>query len=470
MKRACWIFLPPHAVWFALILLAICPQSRSRGAEAKRTPNFIVIFADDLGYGDLGCFGHPTIRTPNLDRMAAEGIRLTQFYSAGEVCTPSRAALLTGRYPVRSGMASSRRRVLFPNSGGGLPDEEITIAELLKKQGYATGCIGKWHLGHLPQYLPTRNGFDSYFGIPYSNDMKPTPLLRNEEVLEEPAQQDSLTKRYTQEAVKFITAHREGPFFLYFAHTFPHVPLFASEKFKQTSPRGLYGDVVEELDDSVGQVLAALKEQGLDENTLVIFTSDNGPWLTQKLRGGSAGLLRGGKGSTWEGGMREPTIAHWPGHIKPGSVSPALASTLDVFATLAALSGAELPEGLVLDSHDLTGVLTGDKESPRQDFFYYRGTDLMAARLGPFKAHLQTQDGYGQPTADKHDPPLLFQLDNDPAEQYDVAKQNPEVLERIRASITAHLQSVKDVPSQLEIPLPKPGEPKSPDAAAPDRP
>ena len=282
-------------------------------ADDSQRPNFIIIFADDLGYGDLGCYGHPTIHTPNLDRMAGQGMRFTQFYSAASVCTPSRAALLTGRLPIRSGMCSDSRRVLFPDSAEGLPQEEVTLAEALKAQGYATACIGKWHLGHHPEYLPTRHGFDTYFGIPYSNDMRPCPLMRNEEVLEEPAEQATLTARYTEEAIGFIKAHRDEPFFLYFPHTFPHVPLFASDRFKGTSKRGLYGDVVEELDWSVGQVLKALEECDLGDRTLVVFTSDNGPWLTQSERGGSAGLLREGKGSTWEGGMREPAIAWWPG-------------------------------------------------------------------------------------------------------------------------------------------------------------
>jgi len=270
-------------------------------------PNIIILFADDLGYGDIGPFGHPTIQTPHLNRMAREGMRLTQFYVAASVCTPSRAGLLTGRLPVRSGMASDERRVLFPNSKGGLPDEEITIAEALKKEGYATAAIGKWHLGHLPEHLPTEHGFDRYYGVPYSNDMKTdangekgVPLVRNKTIVEYPATQRTLTRRYTEEALSFIEANETQPFFLYLPYTFPHVPLHASEAFRDTSARGLYGDVVEEIDWSVGQILGTLRDRGLAKNTLVVFTSDNGPWLTQDLRGGSAGLLRGGKGSTWE--------------------------------------------------------------------------------------------------------------------------------------------------------------------------
>ncbi|MGB9625015.1 MAG: sulfatase family protein, partial [Phycisphaerae bacterium] len=266
---------------------------------AERPPNLVILFADDLGYGDLCCYGHPSIRTPNLDRMASEGLRFTDFYSAAPVCTPSRAALLTGRLPIRSGMVGTTRHVLFPDSKGGLPASEITIAEALKTKGYATACVGKWHLGHLPQYLPTRNGFDSYYGIPYSNDMKPSPILRNEEVIEEPAVQETLTPRYTDEAIKFIRREKDKPFFLYLAYNFPHVPLHVSDRFKDKSLRGLYGDVVEEIDWSVGEVLRTLRELGLAEKTLVVFSSDNGPWLIKNQHGGSAGLLRDGKGSTW---------------------------------------------------------------------------------------------------------------------------------------------------------------------------
>jgi arylsulfatase A len=271
-------------------------------------PNIVVIFCDDLGYGDLGCYGHPSIRTPNLDRMAAEGMRFTDFYSAAPVCTPSRAALLTGRYAARSGMASEKRRVLFPDSTGGLPSSEITIAEALKAKGYATAIVGKWHLGSRPEYLPTRNGFDSFFGLPYSNDMdglpgnkwaEPNwkdwnvPLMRNEEIVERPAVQTTLTRRYTDEAVKIIKANREKPFFLYLAHTMPHTPLFVSEEAANKSARGLYGDVIEELDSNVGRVLEAIRGEGLEKKTLVVFTSDNGPWLIRNLHGGSAGLLTG---------------------------------------------------------------------------------------------------------------------------------------------------------------------------------
>src|SRR4051812_46965896 len=315
---------------FAALLSLFGSAGVSTSNAASRAPNIIIILADDLGYGDLSCYGHPTIRTPNLDRMATEGMRFTDFYVAATVCTPSRAALITGRLPIRTGMAGGlQKRVIMRDSKGGLPDNEITIAQALKPKGYATQCVGKWHLGHTPQYLPCHRGFDHWFGLRYSNDMEPNEgipkgagmslhpkqewwnptLFRDDQIIEQPTQLNQLTRRYTEEAIKFIKGTKNKPFFLYFAHTFPHVPLFASDKFLGKSARGLYGDVVEELDWSVGQILETLRKENLAENTFVFFTSDNGPWLTRGLAGGSAGPLRDGKGSSYEGGMREPGIA-----------------------------------------------------------------------------------------------------------------------------------------------------------------
>jgi arylsulfatase A-like enzyme len=447
-------------------LLAQTPPARA----AKDRPNVVIIFADDLGYGDLGCYGHPTMRTPRLDRMAREGMRFTSFYVAASVCTPSRAGLLTGRYPVRSGMASAQRRVLFPDSSGGLPSSEVTIAELLKSAGYTTACIGKWHLGHLPEFLPTRQGFDSYFGIPYSNDMdrvadpklgrdifwQPSskywnvPLMRDHKIVERPADQGTITKRYTDEAVNFIRASKDRPFFLYLAHNMPHVPLFVSKDFDGKSPRGLYGDVIEELDWSVGQVLDALKTEGIDGNTLVIFTSDNGPWLIFGLHGGSAGLLREGKGSTWEGGVRVPCIMRWPGRIPAGSTTAGIAATLDLLPTIARLGGAKAPNDRVIDGHDLTPLLTQKARSPRQSMFFYRGTRLFAARSGAFKAHFVTQPGYGGGKPVEHDPPLLYHLDHDPSEKHDVAKEHPSVIAAIRRLAQEHQATIEPVTNQLE--------------------
>lgn len=439
------------------------------------SPNIVVIFCDDLGYGDLSCFGHPTIKTPNLDRMAAEGVKLTQFYSASPVCTPSRAALMTGRLPIRSGMCSDKRRVLFPNSGGGIPASEVTLAEALKEQGYATACVGKWHLGHLPQFLPTNNGFDSYFGIPYSNDMDRVndaprgraafwdpkieywnvPLMRNLDELERPAEQTTITKRYTQEAISFIEKNRDGKFFVYLPHSLPHVPLFRSKAFEGKSLRGLYGDVIEEIDWSVGQVLQSLRDLELDQNTIVWFTSDNGPWLTFNDHGGSAGLLREGKGTTWDGGMREPSLCWWPGTIPAGQVSAELGTTMDIYATSLSLAGADLPSDRVVDGYDLTSTLKGETKSPRDEVFYYRGTRLMAMRKGPFKAHFITQESYtGNNKPVEHDPPLLFNLEVDPSEKWNVAEQHLDVVEEIKLAASRHQATVKPVASQLEIPLP----------------
>ncbi|MEO1010723.1 MAG: sulfatase [Bacteroidota bacterium] len=432
--------------------------------STKNPPNFIVIFADDLGYGDLGCYGHPTIRTPHLDQMAAEGQKWTNFYVAASVCTPSRAGLLTGRLPVRSGMASHKSRVLFPNSVNGLPASEITLAEQLKKGGYATACIGKWHLGHKEQYLPTNNGFDYYFGIPYSNDMdfvgkkaykkvmadkdsiKPSdfnvPLMRNTKIVERPAQQHTITKRYAEEAIDFIKKKKKYPFFIYLAHSLPHIPLFASEDFRGKSKRGLYGDVLEEIDHGVGQILKTLREEGLADNTIVVFTSDNGPWLSHFTHGGSAGLLYAGKGSTWEGGMREPGIFWGPGHVKPGVISD-LGSTLDLFATFSQLAELEIPKDRPMDGFDLSGTLSNHISSPRESILYYRGTEVFAARLGDFKAHYTTQGAYGQfgPRED-HAVPLLYNLSVDPSEAFNIAEEHPEIIREINTMVKAHKENM----------------------------
>ncbi len=430
-------------------------QGKTPVRAENRPPNVVLIFCDDLGYGDLGCFGHPTIRTPNLDRMAEEGQKWTNFYAAASVCTPSRAALLTGRLPVRSGMCSDKNRVLFPDSQGGLPESEATLAEALKGAGYATACVGKWHLGHLPQYLPTRHGFDSYFGIPYSNDMDKVstgkgnimedpktenfqvPLMRNEDIIERPADQTTLTRRYTGEAIAFMEANREKPFFLYLAHTFPHVPLFVSEYFKKRSLRGLFGDVVEEIDWSVGRILENIKKLGIEKRTLVIFTSDNGPWLTYNEMGGSAGLLRGGKGGTFEGGMREPALFWWPGWIQPGVITD-MGSTLDIFTTVCNLAGAVIPADRTMDGYDLRQVLFGMGPSPREIMFFYRGTRLYAVRKGPFKAHFYTRPEYGSGSEKKHNPPLLYHLLHDPSEKVNVAGKYPEVISDILEKVKEH--------------------------------
>lgn len=427
-------------------LLAFAPAA----AAAASPPNFVIIMADDLGYGDLGCYGHPSIRTPHLDRMAAEGLRFTDFYASASLCTPSRAGLLTGRLPIRSGMAgSTKRHVLYPDSTGGLPPDEITLARALKACGYATACIGKWHLGAQPPFTPNSHGFDLFFGLPYSNDMDAisarqrtadsdspeprwqnfnVPLLRNGDILERPANQTTLTQRYTDEAIRFIQEHRKRPFFLYFPHTFPHVPLFASKDYRGRSLRGLYGDTVEEIDGSVGRIMETLRQVGVAERTLVIFTSDNGPWLVRRLMGGSPGLLRDGKGGTWEGGYRVPGIVWWPGTIKPGRVSSEPASHLDLFPTCLKLAGASVPADRPVDGSDLTAMLMHAGNRTPQTIHYYYGTNLYALRKGAFKAHFTTHDGYSKEPPVQHDPPLIFNLANDPSETRDVAAAHPEVV------------------------------------------
>ena len=466
-----------HTLRFFFLLLFFS-ISKSLTAQNDEQPlNIIVIFADDLGYGDLSSFGHPTIQTPNLDQMVVEGQKWTQFYVGASVCTPSRAALLTGRLPVRSGMSSDNYRVLFPDSHHGLPSSEITLAEQLKKANYKTACIGKWHLGHQKEYLPLQHGFDYYFGIPYSNDMDApqsvleekggywglitdpknnrienfqVPLIQNNTVIERPANQHTITSRYSEETIRFIKNNKDQPFFIYLAHNLPHVPLFASKEALGKSVRGLYGDVVEEIDQGIGTILKALKEEGLDKNTLVVFTSDNGPWTVFKEQGGSAGPLFAGKGTTWEGGMRVPTVFWAPGRIAHGIVNQ-IGSTLDLFHTFSTIAGVPLPKDRTLDSHDLGPLLFEKQKASRDHFLYYRGTQLYAARLGAYKAHFITQGEYGQ-FGDKktHDPPLLYNLNRDPSEQFNIAETHPEVLKNIESLVTEHKKNMVPGPDQLK--------------------
>lgn len=466
-------------------LFCLAARGEPGGGDLLRArPNVIIIFADDLGYGDLGCYGNPSIRTPQLDRMAAEGQKWNSFYVAANVCTPSRAGLLTGRWPVRSGMTSDRRLVLTARAAGGLPDTEITLAELLRQQGYATGAIGKWHLGQQARYLPTNRGFGEFFGTPYSNDeaVSPAwkkdfarrdywntplfytprseywdiPLLRNETEVERPVEQSTLTQRYTEAAVQFVEAHARQPFFLYLAPNMPHVPLFASEGFRGRSPRGIYGDVVEELDHMVGRLLETVRRLGLEQNTLVIFSSDNGPWLIFGEHGGSAGALRDGKGTTWEGGHRVPAIFWWPGRIKAGGSVGDIGTTLDVFTTVARLAGATLPADRVIDGLDLRAPLFGEGPGPRQSMLYFRGTKIYAIRQGQYKAHFSTKPGFGPQLVETiQDPPLLFDLERDPAEQNNIAASRPEIVAgmlRLRAEQQAGLtQGADQLVEQLPV-------------------
>ncbi|MEM7572866.1 MAG: sulfatase [Bacteroidota bacterium] len=457
----------------ALIRCSLEQPPEGDAAEAASAPNIILIFADDLGYGDLACYGHPTIETPNLDRLAREGRRYTQFYVGAEICTPSRTALLTGRYPVRSGMTSNQRSVLFPDSGGGLPASEYTLAEALQEAGYRTGCVGKWHLGHLPQHLPNQHGFDYYFGIPYSNDMSPeqsdwegakkfppTPLIEQDSIIESEPDQRQITRRYTAQAIRFIDNElaqgtAEQPFFLYFPHTFPHVPLYASEQFEGSSKRGLYGDVVSELDWSVGQLYQKIQDAGLAENTIIVFTSDNGPWLVMREEGGSAGLLREGKGSAWEGGVRVPAIAWWPGQITPAVPHQTPWTSMDLYAGLVSIGGGQLPSDRTLDGNPEIGraQLIGTDSTASREIFYYLNERLAAVRFGDYKAHFITYTPYRGQSHVLQDPPLLYNLSVDPSEQYDIAADHPEIVADLQARARAHSASIEPVINQLTIPL-----------------
>jgi arylsulfatase A len=404
----------------------------------SRAPNIVFILCDDLGYGDLGCYGSK-IRTPNLDRMAAEGIRFTNFCSADPVCSPSRAALLTGRYPTRVGVP----RVFFPQDPDGLSLNETTLADLLKARNYRTICIGKWHLGRPAEYLPTRRGFDEYFGIPYSNDMNPRVLMHNNEVIEPAVDLDTLTPRYTGQAVKFIQTNRDSPFFLYLPHTYPHIPLGASERFRGKSSEGLYGDVVEEIDWSVGQIRQTLKQTGVDQNTLVMFTSDNGPWYQ-----GSPGKLRGRKNTTYEGGVREPFLAAWPGKIPKGRVCHGLASMLDILPTVSRVCAAALPSK-PLDGIDIWPLISGQKASmDREVLLYFDNWNLQCARWMNWKLHIARHNtaAYAPPPPGGRlsftlARPELYNLASDADESYDVAHENPQVVNEILRRIQSLLPS-----------------------------
>ena len=459
----------------AILSCSLAAECAAQPAAAPK-PNIVVIFADDLGYGDIGAFGAPNIRTPRLDALAAEGQKWTNFY-VQPVCSPSRAALLTGRLPVRSGMygipSGTAPKVFRDNAAEGLPLAEITVAELLRGAGYRTGMVGKWHLGHEPQFLPTQHGFDYWFGLPYSHDMRMTvprddgfstrayyepkpeywdvPLMRNGEVIERPVDHRTLTKRYTEEAVRYIDQNAGRPFFLYVAHSLPHIPLARSAEFVDHSGAGMYGDVIEEIDWSVGAIVDALRAAGIERNTLLLFTSDNGPWLPFHEHGGSAGPLRGGKGTTWEGGVRTPAIFSWPGTIRPGTVTD-LGSGLDLLATAAALAGAEVPHDRVLDSFDLTAPLKGAGRSPRTQVFYYWDSELRAVRVDQYKLHFITSGAYGEgEPRTVHAAPLLFDLAQDPGERFDVAADHPDVVARLTAVAEAHRNTVEPAPALFDV-------------------
>jgi arylsulfatase A len=426
------------------ILLAFALATFSASAATK--PNFIIIFADDLGYNDLGCFGSMKIKTPNLDRLAKEGRKFTSFMVPSPVCSPSRAALLTGCYPKRVGL---HKHVLFPTSDYGLNPSEYTIADHFKSLGYSTACIGKWHLGHHPEILPRRHGFDSYFGIPYSNDMNHpdnkgkaqpasddswrnqaeyvkkwnTPLIENEEIIELPVDQRTITRRYTDKAIEFVTANKAKPFFLYLPHSMPHIPLFVPEDAYDPDPANAYKCVIEHIDAEVGRLVNAVRTLGLAENTWIIFTSDNGPWIKFVNHGGSALPLRDGKGTTFEGGQRVPCIMWAPGRIPAGSSSDTLVSTIDLLPSLATLADSKLPEnGNRIDGLDVSPTITGDAPSARDEFIYYSAQgEVDGIRQGDWKLLLRKPQ------------PLLFNLKEDISEKNDLASENPEKVEALSA-------------------------------------
>ena len=410
-------------------------------------PNIVYIFADDLGYGDLSCYGAKDINTPNIDQIAKEGIKFTEFYSASSVCSPSRAALLTGRYPQRMGINT----VFFSESFTGIPDKEITIPEILKEKGYATGIVGKWHLGHHYQYLPLQQGFDEYFGIPYSNDMESVLYMRGNEVESYKVKQQYITKTYTKEAQKFITKNKDNSFFLYIAHSMPHVPLYASEEFIGTSKRGLYGDVVQELDWSVGQILKSLREHGILENTLIVFSSDNGPWLAMKEDGGSAGDLREGKTFTFDGGMKVPTVAMWKNRIPQGIINTEVASQMDWFPTIANITGSSIPKGLVIDGLDISKVLTDKGNRKNSDLLFLDGKQLQGYRSGQWKVKLPYKGFRGnkwKQFVKAHDT-LLFNLNTDPGEKNNLFEKYPEKAKEILKEMIEKYQDMGKLPPSL---------------------
>jgi arylsulfatase A-like enzyme len=470
-----------------VVALGASACSDRGGTSSASTPNVLFVLADDLGYGDLGSYGNADAHTPNLDRLAAEGVRATQFYVGASVCTPSRAALLTGRYPGR--MTLDPRGVFFPDSTNGLDPAEVTIAELLQERGYLTALVGKWHLGHLPEFLPGAQGFGVFFGLPYSNDMdephvpgepppvhpcnsllpdcRPgVPLMRDGGILEMPAVQETLTRRYTDEALAVMrrAAAEQRPFFVLYAHHAPHTPLYAAEEFRGTTRGGLYGDVVAELDASVGELVAEIAALGLEDETLVVFTSDNGPWLLWSTDApvpqggqdaGSPGPLRNGKSTTFEGGMRVPMIARWPGRIAAGRTVDAPATMLDWLPTLAGLAGAALPAGVELDGKDILPLLEGS--APRDAdgafrFLYYRqdNSGIGGYREGRWKLKLAVEGGESVYARYDHGD-LLFDLDADPGEATDLAAALPDKVAELRARLAAAAAEV-EAPARAATP------------------
>lgn len=430
-----------------ILISGLLVGSLGNHAIARDKPNIIFIYTDDLGYGDLGCYGSKVNRTPNLDRLAENGMRFTDFYSTASLSSPSRAALLTGRYPVRMGING----VFFPGSYTGIPSEEVTLGEALQQQGYHTGIVGKWHLGHHLQYLPLQNGFDEYFGIPYSNDMSPCLYMRGNEIGNQVVNQDSITITYTRETLQFLENHREAPFFLYLAYNMPHVPLGASPDFRGKSANGLYGDVIEELDWGIGQIMKKLEELGLDENTILIFSSDNGPWLTQGPLGGVATPCFQGKGTNWEGGFRIPAIICWKNHIQSLQVNTDPAAMIDWFPTLIQLAGGEIPSDRIIDGQTLVPVLLDKGKRKNHDFAYIDNGKITGFRSGDWKMLLPENNRKGNfwvKDVPAHDT-LLINLRNDITEQTDLKTKYSETFRLLNQKMNAFKETLRNCPASL---------------------
>ncbi len=433
---------------FLFLISLISLISFSALAKTQR-PNFIIIFADDLGMGDVGAFYDTPIRTPHIDALAKSGMKFTSFYSVSPVCSPSRFGLLTGRYPIREGADGV---VFWPSSFTGMPEAELTIAELLRPKGYTSKIVGKWHLGHVKRYLPTFQGFDEFFGVPYSNDMDSFVLMDDEDVINFSPDQRLLTKHYTQSSIEFITRNKDRPFFLYLSHTMPHVPLYASEEFAGKSKLGIYGDTIEELDWSVGQITQTLKKLKLDKKTLVIFSSDNGPWLDMGKYGGSSGHFRNGKFTTFEGGVRVPTIASFPGKIKKNSTYKYAASMLDWFPTIAEYAGISPPNKI--DGISITSVLHGKSEDPRRVIPYFEQGKVTGIRVGEWKLKLPHK-GRAQSLAGKwpgaYGPhgELLYNLAKDPGEKNNLASEMPEKVSELKKETEAFIKKLGPVKDRI---------------------
>ncbi|HEX7360986.1 MAG TPA: sulfatase [Bryobacteraceae bacterium] len=419
-------------------------------SSGRRPPNFVLFLADDLGYGDLSCYGSKEIRTPNIDHMAKQGVKLEDFY-AFPTCSPSRAALMTGQYPMRSGIV----RVLIPREHFGMPASEITIGQELQSLGYRTACIGKWHLGDRRRFDPNHHGFDYFYGLHYSNDMTlpmvdfpPLYLYRNEKIIESPVHQATLTQRYTKQSIEFIERNKDRPFFLYLPYDAPHIPLAVSKAFRGRSPYGRYGDAVEEIDWSVGQIFHTLKSLGLDNNTVTAFTSDNGAAVHTRFlkRAGSEGPFRGSKGTTWEGGVRVPCIFRWPGHLPEGETLTGITSLMDIFPTFVQMAGGKLPGGRIIDGKSLLDYMKGESGCPRNRFFYYFGRRLFAVRVGDWKLSFieRNRTPRGRLTKPVYcHPPQLYNLAKDPGEQHDVASDHPKMVDRL-SNVALDFQSTMD--------------------------